>query len=65
MPCYGVANRSNKKGYLMAEEEPLLASPATQDAAVHVRDYTRFTQLFKWGAIICFIIAMLVLVIIS
>lgn len=49
----------------MAEEEPLLASPPTQDAAMHVRDYARFTQMFKWGAIVCFIIGMLVLMIIS
>ncbi len=49
----------------MAEEEPLLTSPPTQDAAVHVRDYTRFTKMFKWGAIICLIIAFLVLMIIS
>jgi hypothetical protein len=47
----------------MAEEEPLLVSPPTQDVAVHVRDYTRFTQLFKWGAIVCFIIGFLVLLI--
>jgi hypothetical protein len=49
----------------MAEEEPLLTSPPTQDAAVHVRDYTRFTKMFKWGAIVCLIIAFLVLMIIS
>ncbi len=49
----------------MAEDEPLLASPPTQDAAVHVRDYTLFIKMFKWGAIVSFIIAMLVLVIIS
>ena len=36
---------------MMAEEEPLLASPPTQDIAVHVHDYTRFTKMFKWGAI--------------
>jgi len=35
------------------------------DIEAHVRDYSRFTGLFKWGAIISFIIAMLVLVIIS
>ena len=36
---------------MMAEEEPLLVSPPTQDVAVHVRDYERFTKMFKWGAI--------------
>jgi hypothetical protein len=49
----------------MAEEEPLLTSPPTQDAAVHVRDYTRFIKLLKWTAIICFIIAIAVMMIIS
>ena len=45
----------------MAEEEPLLVSPPTQDVAVHVQDYLRFTKLFKWGAIVCLIIAFIVL----
>ena len=49
----------------MAEEEPLLASPPTQDAAVHVADYTRFTKLLKWSAIVCLLIALCVLMIIS
>lgn len=48
----------------MAKKEPVTSPPA-QDNAAHVRDYGRFTQLFKWGAIICFVIAMLVLLIIS
>ena len=43
---------------MMAEEEPLLASPPTQDVAVHVRDYARFTKLLKWGAIVCLIIGL-------
>lgn len=50
---------------MMAEEEPLLASPPTQDAAVHVHDYTRFTKMMKWGAIVCFIIGLLVLTILK
>jgi hypothetical protein len=49
----------------MAEEEPLLASPPTHDMAVHVHNYSRFTTLFKWGAVVCFIVAMLVLMIIQ
>jgi hypothetical protein len=47
------------------EEEPLLADPPTHEVAVHVRDYARFTQLLKYGAAICFVIAFLVLLIIS
>ena len=31
----------------------------------HARDYSRFTSLLKWGAIVSFIVAMLVLVIIG
>ena len=49
----------------MAEEEPLLTSPPTQEAAAHVRDYTRFIKMLKWGAILSFITAMIVMVIIS
>lgn len=47
----------------MAEEEPLLVSPPTQDVAIHVRDYERFITMFKWGAVFCFIIGLIVLMI--
>lgn len=50
---------------MMAEEESLLASPPTQEAAVHVQDYERFTTMFKWGAVIAFIIGLVVLMILS
>ncbi len=50
---------------MMAEEEPLLASPPTQDVAIHVRDYERFTKLLKWGAILCFIVGLIVLMILK
>jgi hypothetical protein len=49
----------------MADEDSLLVSPPTQDAAVHVRDYLRFTQMFKWGAIVCFLIGFIVLLILK
>ncbi len=49
----------------MAEEEPLLSSPPTQEMAWHVRDYAGFVKLFKWGALISFVIAMLVILIIA
>jgi hypothetical protein len=49
----------------MAEEEPLLVSPPTQDVAVHVRDYTRFTKLLKYSAITCLIIGLFVLLILK
>ena len=49
----------------MAEEEPILTDPPTQDAAAHVQDYERFVQLFKWGAIISLITGLFVMMIIS
>ena len=49
----------------MAEDESILTNPPTQDVAVHVRDYARFTRLFKWGAIVCFILGLLVLLILA
>ena len=52
-------------GNRMAEEEPILTDPPTQDVAVHVRDYTNFTKLLKWGAIFSFITALIVMMIIS
>ena len=45
------------------DEEPLLASPPTQDVAVHVKDYLRFTKLLKWGALTCLVIGFIVLLI--
>lgn len=45
------------------DEEPLLASPPTQDAAVHVKDYLRFTKLLKWGALTALVVAFIVLLI--
>jgi hypothetical protein len=47
----------------MADEDSILASPPTQEMAVHVRDYTRFTRLLKYGAFICLIIGFIVLLI--
>jgi hypothetical protein len=49
----------------MAEEEPLLTDPPTQDVAWHVRDYARFTQLLKWGAIVSLVVGLIVVLIIS
>lgn len=49
----------------MAEEEPILTNPPTQQMARHVHDYERFTKLFKYGAIAAVIIAYLVMIIIS
>jgi hypothetical protein len=47
----------------MADNESILTNPQTQDDAVHVHDYLRFTKLLTVGAAICFVIGMLVLLI--
>lgn len=47
----------------MAEDESILTNPPTQDVAVHVQDYLRFTKLFKVGAVICAIVGAIVLMI--
>jgi len=49
----------------MADEDSLLTHPPTQDVAAHVRDYTRFIQMLKWSAIICLVIAFVVLLILK
>jgi hypothetical protein len=49
----------------MADEESILASPPTQEMAHHVSDYERFTRMFKWGAIVCLIIGLVVLLILK
>lgn len=49
----------------MAEHEPLLNDPPTREVASHVRDYSLFTKLLKWGAIISLIAALFVVLIIS
>ena len=47
------------------DEEPLLASPPTQEMAAHVNDYARFTWMLKWCAITAFIIGFIVLLILK
>lgn len=51
--------------YMAHEEEAILASPPTQEVATHVRDYERFTRMFKWGAIVCLMIGLIVLLILK
>ena len=47
------------------EQDSILTDPPTPEVARHVDDYSRFTSLFKWGAICALIIAFIVLLIIS
>ena len=55
-----------QKGSEMAEEEePILTHPGTHEMAVHVHDYERFTTMFKYGALICLIIGLIVLMILK
>ena len=45
--------------------EPSTTEPTRHEMQVHVRDYAKFTNLFKYGAIGVFIIAMIILWIIG
>ena len=47
------------------EEEPILTNPGSQEMAHHVADYSSFTRLLKWGAIVCLIVGLLWLLIIK
>lgn len=46
----------------MAEREPILTHPGTHEMAVHVRDYSKFIAMMKWGAILSFITGLIVIV---
>jgi len=48
-------------GGYMAEQEPILTDPPTQEMGIHVRDYSRFTNMMKWGAIISFITGLIII----
>jgi hypothetical protein len=47
----------------MADEDSLLTNPPSPEAAVHVRDYLRFTNVLKWSALAVLVIAFIVLLI--
>lgn len=36
----------------MAEKESILTEPQSQDVTAHVRDYTSFTKMVRWTALI-------------
>ena len=54
---------SSAKRTGMADEDSLLTNPPSQEAAVHVRDYLRFTHVLKWSALAVLVIAFIVLMI--
>ncbi len=45
----------------MAEQEPILTEPTTQEMGVHVRDYSRFIAMMKWGAIVSFVSGLIII----
>lgn len=50
----------------MAEDvDPMFQEAHAPQVETHIRDYSRFVQMFKWGAIISFITGILVLFIIA
>ncbi|GAA4720495.1 hypothetical protein H9L13_09280 [Sphingomonas lutea] len=48
----------------MSQDESLFTNPKPE-MVPHVRDYSWFTAMFKWGAVISFVIAAIVVVIIA
>jgi hypothetical protein len=48
-------------GDIMAEQEPILTEPTTQEMGVHVRDYSRFIAMMKWGAIVSFVSGLIII----
>jgi len=45
----------------MAEHEPILTEPSSQEMGVHVRDYSRFIVMVKWTAIVSFILGLIII----
>ena len=46
------------------EEDSILTSPPTPEVARHVHDYSKFTALLKWGAIVALIIGLVMVFIV-
>jgi hypothetical protein len=53
------ADKDPKRTEMAAERE------VQTDAQAHVRDYSRFIALMKWGTIVSFLVGALVVVLIS
>ena len=47
------------------DEDSILTDPGSSEMVRHVHDYSRFTSIFKWGAVVCLIVALIVLFLIS
>lgn len=46
----------------MADKESILAHPGSHEMAVHVRDYSKFIGMMKWGAVISFVTGLIVII---
>lgn len=44
----------------MADDHSILTNPGPQ-MAPHVRDYSRFLQMMKWGAIVSFVLGLIIM----
>jgi hypothetical protein len=42
----------------MAHDEPAMTENGSQEISSHVHDYSSFTRLLKWGAIICLVVGL-------
>ncbi|HYI42713.1 MAG TPA: hypothetical protein VD768_03725 [Sphingomicrobium sp.] len=62
--CYAAAHEVEKREAFM-DVDAVTNENQPGEVGRHARDYSRFVALFKWGAIISFIAAMVVLMIIA
>jgi hypothetical protein len=64
MACYA-ARREVRKREAYMDVDVVTNENQSGEIGRHARDYSRFITLFKWGAIVSFITAMVVLMIIA
>lgn len=46
------------------EEEPILTKPGSPQMVHHVHDYSRFTSILKWGAVVSLVVALILVFVI-
>jgi len=51
--------------FMAEEEEPMLANPGSPEMTAHVHDYDRFTRMMKYGALVCLVVGLFVLLILK
>jgi hypothetical protein len=42
----------------MAHDEPVVTETGSPEISSHAHDYSSFTRLLKWGAIICLVVGL-------